>query len=309
MFMVKTSILAKVCGNIAIKTHFRQLSLEIDLNQYPEFAKIRPGQFAEIDISSLSLPPADTIPKELRDSSNRKILLRRPFSFSWFDTEKTDTMVAEILYRIVGPGTLRISSLVKGDVTNLISPLGNSFEIPAKKKYALLVAGGIGLAPLLPVAAMLGQEFREISVSAFIGAKTADELPFEAEGGRIGRLSKLGIEQEIATDDGTAGFGGFVTDCLQSWLDKKNLPASEVVIYGCGPEPMLAVVAKIAEKYGIDCQISMEKMMACGIGLCQGCAVKTKTNGENSENIENKPKYKLCCKDGPVFNSEEVIFE
>ncbi len=307
--MTQASISARICENIAIKDHFRRLILEIDLKRYPEFAKILPGQFAEFDISPLSLPPIDKIPKELRDSCCRKILLPRPFSFAGFSIKKGNLMLAEVLFRIVGPGTLRMSSLTEGDTINLIGPLGKPFGIPASKKYALLVAGGMGIAPLLPVAELLGRDYEKVSVSAFIGAKTVDELPFELESGHFGKLTELGIEQKIATDDGSAGFSGFVTNCLQNWLDKKNLPADETVIYGCGPEPMLAVLAKIAQKYGIGCQISMEKMMACGIGLCQGCAVKTKTDGKNVENTENEPKYQLCCKDGPVFDSKEVIFE
>ena len=303
MVMAQTSILAKVCRNTAIKADFRRLRLEIDLDQHPEFANIRPGQFAEFDISPLSLPPISEIPEELGDSYHRKILLRRPFSFAGFSAEKGKIMLVEVFYRILGPGTLRMSTLAEGDVVNLIGPLGNSFEISANKKYALLVAGGIGIAPLLPVAAMLRRKFEKVSVSAFIGAKTADELPFELENGQFGEFAELGIEQEIATDDGSVGFGGFVTDCLQNWLNEKKLSADEMVIYGCGPEPMLAVLAKISQKHGIVCQISMEKMMACGIGLCQGCAVKTKT--DSNEKFEDR----LCCKDGPVFDCKEVIFE
>jgi len=158
------------------------------------------------------------------------------------------------------------------------------------------------------MAAYLKADFPKVRTFAFVGAKTLGDLPFTVEGLESGKpviteFAKAGAESHIATDDGSAGFRGFVTECLTDWL-KANKPApDETIIYSCGPEPMLAEVARLAAQYEIDCQVSMERMMACGIGLCQSCAVECKVGGKD------KTVYKLCCKDGPVFDAREVVFE
>jgi len=106
----------------------------------------------------------------------------------------------------------------------------------------------------------------------------------------------------VATDDGSAGFAGLITDCLSEWLGRSDSASENMIIYGCGPEQMLVRVAKIAKQKKIDCQVSMERRMACGIGLCQSCAVECRV-AESNETV-----YKLCCEDGPVFNSSELVF-
>ena len=111
------------------------------------------------------------------------------------------------------------------------------------------------------------------------------------------------IDSIVTTDDGSAGLKGFVTKALEKLLNESNLAPAKTIIYSCGPEPMLEAVAKIAEKFNIECQVSMERVMACGIGLCQGCAVECKTDDPQ------KTIYKMCCSDGPVFDSKEVIFK
>jgi dihydroorotate dehydrogenase electron transfer subunit len=147
-------------------------------------------------------------------------------------------------------------------------------------------------------------------VTAFAGAKTAKELPFERKldeisqrlGFSLAEFAQYGIESLVATDDGSAEYHGLVTDCVIDWLDKANLRPGETVMYGCGPEAMLARLAEIAEQRSIECQVSMERLMACGIGLCQSCAVECKAD-QDQETV-----YKLCCKDGPVFDTKEVVF-
>ena len=121
---------------------------------------------------------------------------------------------------------------------------------------------------------------------------------FEAE---LAEPAESQIEKYTATDDGSEGIKGLVTDLLEQWFsNEKALAAEDMVIYSCGPEVMLKRVAEIAAGRNIDCQISMERLMGCGIGLCQSCAVECKGHGESV--------YKLCCKDGPVFDSKEVVF-
>ena len=286
-----------------------RLGLEFSGEGAEAFSNSWPGQFAEAELGNAALPGPQTIPKELADAAERQILLRRPFSFADVRAEKNKTTV-EILYGVAGPGTLRMTTLSRGDSISVIGPLGRGFWVPEGKKTALLVIGGMGAGPLLYLAKVLSENYPKIEVTAFAGAKTKLELPFERRldevsqglGFSIAEFAKYGAKSFIATDDGTAGFEGTAADCFSQWLEKSSLKSENTIIYSCGPEAMLKQISEIAKKRNIDCQISMERMMACGIGLCQSCAVECKTNGAN-ETI-----YKLCCKDGPVFESREVVF-
>jgi len=300
---------AAVCANRQIGHRFYRLGLEFSETGAEAFANCKPGQFAELDLSNTALPPSETIPEDLVDAAGRRILLRRPFSFCDITTKKNKTF-ADILYCVVGPATLRMTTLAAGNSVSIIGPLGNGFSVPDGKKTALLVAGGMGAGPLEHLAKVLTADYSDIDVIAFAGAKTVKELPFEARldeisqqlGFSLPEFAKFGIESQVATDDGSAGFAGLVTDCLSEWLDRSDLAGEDMIIYGCGPEKMLAQVAEIAQKRKIDCQVNMERMMACGIGICQSCAVECKIEG-SSETI-----YKLCCEDGPVFDAKGVVF-
>jgi dihydroorotate dehydrogenase electron transfer subunit len=300
---------AAVCANKQIGQRFYQLGLEFPGSGAEAFANCKPGQFAELDLSATALPPAKAIPEDLADAARRKILLRRPFSFTDVTTRDNKTSVV-ILYCIVGPSTLRMTTLSEGDSVSIIGPLGNGFWVPEVKKKALLVAGGMGAGPLQHLAKVLTADYSDIEVIAFAGAKTVQELPFEARldeisqqlGFSLPEFAQYGIESQVTTDDGSAGFAGLVTDCLLEWLGKSDLAGENAIIYGCGPEQMLARVAEIAKDKKIDCQVSMERRMACGIGLCQSCAVECRVTGSNDT------IYKLCCEDGPVFNSNELVF-
>lgn len=300
---------AVVSGNRQIGQRFYRLGLEFSKDGAETFAKSEPGQFAQLNLADTPLPPTGAIPKDLIDASGRKILLRRPFSFADV-VSKGDKTIVDILYGVVGPATLRMTRLSAGDSVNIIGPLGNGFRLPKGKKRALLVIGGMGAGPLQHLAKVLTADFADIEVITFAGAKTAKELPFEERldgisqglGFSLAEFARYGIKSLVATDDGSAGFAGLVTACLAEWLGRSGLTGKDIIIYSCGPEQMLARVAEIAKEKNIDCQVSMERMMACGIGVCQSCAVECKVNG-SSETI-----YKLCCEDGPVFDSREVVF-
>jgi len=268
-----------------------------------------PGQFAQLDLSTAGLPPAEAIPEDLADIARREILLRRPFSFADVTSREGKT-IAEVLYRVLGPATLRMTKLSPSDSISVIGPLGNGFSVPQGKKIALLVAGGTGAPPLQYLAKILSADYPYIEAIAFAGAKTAKELPFE---GRLDQISqqlgfslpefaRYGIKSLVATDDGSAGFAGLVSDCLKQWLEETRPTPQSAIIYACGPEAMLAKIAEITERKRIDCQVSMERMMACGFGVCQSCAVECRVTGSTDS------VYKLCCEDGPVFSSSEVIF-
>jgi dihydroorotate dehydrogenase electron transfer subunit len=300
---------AVVFANKQIGDRFYRLGLEFSGVGASAFVKARPGQFAEIDLSSIALPPAEGIAGDLRDAAERKILLRRPFSFCDVSSQRGKTKV-EILYCALGPATLRMTTLSAGNSVSVIGPLGNGFRAPAGRRTALLVSGGMGAGPLIHLAKTLAADYPKVEVVAFAGAKTRTELPFEKPTDEISQqlgfslheFARFGIESQLTTDDGSAGYEGLVTDCFLQWLERRSLSAKDTIIYSCGPEKMLARMAKIAEDKKIDCQISMERMMACGFGVCQSCAVKCKVNGSN------QTVYKLCCKDGPVFDAKEVVF-
>jgi len=300
-----------VSSNKQIGKRFYRLRLEFSANGARAFADFQPGQFAELDLSGTALPSVENIPEHLLDAAERNILLRRPFSFTDVTADRDKTF-ADLLYCVVGPATLRMTTLSAGNSVSVIGPLGNGFSIPDGKKTALLVVGGMGGPPLLHLAKVLTADSHatRIEVIAFAGAKTAKELPFEGRldeisqqlGFSIPEFARYGIESLVATDDGSAGYHGFVTDCLAERLGQTDLAAKDIVIYSCGPEAMLAKVAEIAKDKNIDCQLSLERRMACGIGLCQSCAVECKVSSSN------ETVYKMCCKDGPVFDSREVVF-
>lgn len=301
---------ASVRANKQIGPRFYRVKLEFSGPAAKVLADCKPGQFVQVDLSAAGLPSGQAIPEDLADKAGRKILLRRPFSFADV-TVKADKTLADILYCVVGPGSLRMTTLSAGDSVSVIGPLGNGFSVPDGKRTALLVAGGMGAGPLQHLGKALTADHPDINVIAFAGAKQAQALPFEKRldqisqelGFSLAEYAEYGIESLVATDDGSAGYEGPVTECVADWLDKANLSNGETVIYGCGPEPMLARMAHIAQQRSIDCQISMERLMACGIGLCQSCAVECRTE-KPDETV-----YKLCCQDGPVFDTKEVVFK
>ncbi|MBA7636138.1 Dihydroorotate dehydrogenase B (NAD(+)), electron transfer subunit [subsurface metagenome] len=281
---------AFVSSNKQIGKRFYRLRLEFSGNGARAFADFQPGQFAELDLSGTALPSVENIPEHLLDTAERKILLRRPFSFTDVTADRNKTF-ADLLYCVVGPATLRMTTLSAGNSVSVIGPLGNGFSVPDDKRTALLVAGGMGVPPLLHLAKVLTANSRatRIEVTAFAGAKTVKELPFESRldeisqqlGFSIPEFARYGIESLVATDDGSAGHHGFVTDCLVEWLSKSGLDSNSTIIYCCGPEPMLARMAEIAKNKNIDCQLSLERRMACGIGLCQSCAVECRVSDSN----------------------------
>lgn len=301
---------ATVLANRKIGECFYTMDLQFVDAGAKAFARFRPGQFLQIDVSTLALPPEDRIPPQLRDACRRSVLLRRPFSFADL-TIDGDKATAELLYCALGPASVRMTTLAAGDPLSVVGPLGNGFSVPKGKRNALLVVGGMGAPPIRCLAKSLKVERPDVNIVAFVGAKSATSLPFEGDFAHVPQkvdllvpaFSKLGIPSAVATDDGSAGYRGFITKRLALWLNEQAaLPLERTIIYACGPESMLAAVARIAGERGIDCQISMERRMACGIGLCQSCAVECRVEGSN------ETTYTLCCRDGPVFDARTVAF-
>ncbi|MDD5011200.1 MAG: dihydroorotate dehydrogenase electron transfer subunit [Phycisphaerae bacterium] len=301
---------ASVLQNRGLGDKFFRLSLEIEKKANSFFSAASAGQFVEIDVSQLAAPSEKLIPQNLEDSSQRNILLRRPFSFADIDSSN-DCTIVEILYCVLGPATLRMKTLKTSDTVNLIGPLGNGFTVPKDKKSAILVAGGMGAPPLIHLAKVLRKQHQDITITAFVGAKTKDDLAFfdiktdklkKPTDITLQEFAKHNIKPFISTDDGSAGSKGFVTEILKNHIAKHKPAGGETIIYACGPEAMLSATAALSSEFKIPCQVSLERRMACGIGLCQSCAVKCKA--QNGTAI-----YKLCCKDGPVFWTDEVVWE
>jgi dihydroorotate dehydrogenase electron transfer subunit len=308
--MTKGAFAATVTSNGRIRECFWTMRLEFSGAGARAFASFRPGQFVQVDVSHLGLPDESLIAPDLRDAAKRNILLRRPFSFADV-TAGPDKTTVELLYCVLGPASVRLTTLRPGDSLSFLGPLGNGFQVPPGKRLALLVVGGMGAPPIRCLAKLLRAEHPDTNIVAFVGAKTAQALPFEGQFDNVPEqidflvpaFAKFGIPSAVTTDDGSAGRRGFITDRLARWLDdQRDWSPQRTIVYGCGPEAMLAAVARVAAERNIECQVSMERRMACGIGVCQSCAVECRVEGSN-ETI-----YKLCCQDGPVFDARTVVF-
>jgi dihydroorotate dehydrogenase electron transfer subunit len=210
-------------------------------------------------------------------------LLRRPFSICGANRD-----VLLVLYRVVGRGTGILSGKKTGDHLSVLGPLGKGFEPPGDSVQPILVAGGMGIAPLIFLSLTLSRKDQQFLAGY---GSSSEVVPLD-------QLGIVGLSPAIATEDGSQGHHGRVTDLLESVLSVKEKPSA---IFTCGPLPMLNAVARIARGRNIPCRVSLESHMACGVGACQGCAVKNAPDGE-------KP-YAHVCRDGPVFDAKTLDWE
>ena len=217
---------------------------------------------------------------EVRVDHSPTTFLRRPISVNFVDTERNELW---LLIAIVGNGTRQLAQLSVGDIVNCVLPLGNSFTLPdSPERRVLLVGGGVGVAPLLYFGSLIHANGGEPTF--LLGARSASDLLLLDHFRRFGRVF-------VTTEDGTAGEKGFVTG--HSLLQTEHFDQ----ISTCGPKPMMVAVARYARKANIDCEASLENMMACGLGACLCCVEKT-TEGN------------LCvCKEGPVFNINKLLWQ
>jgi dihydroorotate dehydrogenase electron transfer subunit len=179
----------------------------------------------------------------------------------------------------------------EGEKLSVLGPLGRGFEVPDGHSFPLLVAGGMGVAPLF----FLAQAVMPRLIHFMIGVSSASELV------AIERMGIHNIDVSIATDDGTLGHTGPVTDLLDAHLGQGGRQKDPFSVFACGPRPMLKKVAAITSQYRIPYQASLESVMACGLGACQGCAVKASPG-------EGRPFHHVC-KDGPVFRAESIDWD
>ncbi len=227
----------------------------------------------------------------VRCSSTLDPFLRRPISVN--DTDRENGRVF-LLFRVAGRGTALLSQKAAGDVVDVMGPLGRGFELPdEKREEVFVVAGGIGIAPLF---FLLKELFlRGIAADVFYGAASAGGLMLAQE------IKELGHRLHTATDDGTAGFGGRVTELFASYLSAGR-PSKGDRLYGCGPRLMLKEICRLAEAFGLKGEISWEERMGCGVGACLGCACKVKDGAGGVV-------FRRTCIDGPVFAAGEVVFD
>lgn len=211
-------------------------------------------------------------------------LLRRPISVAIAGWDEPEDLVT-LIFEVRGEGTRWLSQRRVGDKLDVLGPLGNSFDVSQEGHY-LLVGGGIGVPPLITYG-----EGLKWPRTAVLGFRTKDKA-FPAV---VSRFQEHCEQTYLCTDDGTLGRHGFVDGQVREILAKDN---SFTSILACGPKPMLKSVAKAAAEFGIPCQVSMEERMACGVGACLGCAIRMKDG-----------TMKHVCKDGPVFNAEEVDWD
>ena len=206
-------------------------------------------------------------------------LLRRPFSICGV---RDDDLVL-ILYRVVGRGTTIMCDVREGESLSVLGPLGSGFEMPHKGEKPLLVAGGMGIAPLI----FLASTIEPGSFTFLAGFGSAEEIVATDE------IGLSGLDLSLSTDDGSAGHRGLVTELLENHLSGFNGNINPVV-FACGPLPMLKEVAAITLDKDVPCQVSLEASMACGLGACQGCAIRRSS--------EQAIAYYHVCQDGPVFD-------
>jgi len=221
-------------------------------------AASKPGQFLNVRCNDTDFP-----------------LLRRPFG-----VHRISNNNVSIIYEIKGSGTKTLSKQNPSTLLDVIGPLGHGFDLNLTKDTAVLVGGGMGIAPLM----FLAQELIRIGkkIYVLIGAKTKDFVICEED------FKNLGAEVFVATEDGSYGEQGLITNILLKTLG--------FTTYACGPMPMLGEIAKISNKNNVVCQLSLEEFMCCGLGGCFSCVCQTKHG------------FQRVCKEGPVFDSKEIIF-
>jgi dihydroorotate dehydrogenase electron transfer subunit len=267
---------SQVLSNIEVSPSYFRMRMTAP----PAVLDATPGQFVMVRVSRAIDP-----------------LLRRPFGIydmGTFMTPYADSgrqTFLEILYKVVGRGTGMMADLHTGDHLDIIAPLGKGFDLGREEEEKVLVGGGVGLAPLYLLARELVKSGK---VRLFAGGRSKDDVLCITE------FERLGVETYVATDDGTLGDRGLVTQVMMKHL---AVGSGAKRLYACGPMPMLRAVAGIAEEMQVPCQVSLEAFMACGMGACLGCVVK------GANHSAETPDYRCVCKDGPVFESTDLSWE
>jgi dihydroorotate dehydrogenase electron transfer subunit len=268
---VPVDVVAEVISNVHLSSDYNVIGLAA-----PEIAaRALPGQFVMVKVGDRLEP-----------------LLRRPFSV--FEVLKDDGHMVglSLLSKRVGPSTTLLFDAKPGDRIHCLGPLGRPFAPVAAPDEAWLVAGGVGLAPFATLADVLRR--RKIKTRLYYGARRVAELF------HLDLFEKMEVELVLATEDGSRGERGRVTVPLERDL-KARPPSAGVMLYACGPEPMLAAVARLSAAYGRPAQVSVERVMGCGVGGCYSCVIPVETP-------EEKPHFVRSCLAGPVFRANDIVW-
>ncbi len=270
--MPPVDIDATVIANARLSRDYSVLSLAA-----PEVGRrTQPGQFVMVKPAGVSDP-----------------LLRRPFSvFEVLRDSAGDVTGVSILNKRAGRSTNRLYELEPGDVVSCLGPLGLPFKSVTAPTEAWMVAGGVGLAPFATLAESLAAS--KTPTTLFYGARTAEELFY------LNFFQDLGITLVLSTEDGARGVKGRVTAPLEDAL--KQVGPAGAMVYACGPEPMLKAVAELAARYGQPSQVSVERVMGCGLGGCYSCVVPVKHGDEHANLVRS-------CISGPVFDGAELVWD
>ena len=219
-------------------------------------------------------------------------LLRRPFSVFEVLRDSGRVTGLTLLSKRIGVTTTMLFDAVEGDVVSCLGPLGRPYQLVAPPAEAWIVAGGVGLAPFATLTEALAG--RGTTITMFYGARTGGELFY------LEWFRSRGVRLVLTTEDGSAGERGRVTGPLEREL--KDVRAREVMIYACGPEPMLEAVAHIAARYGRPSQVSVERVMGCGMGGCYSCVIPVREPGGGQH-------YVRSCLAGPVFPGADLAWD
>jgi dihydroorotate dehydrogenase electron transfer subunit len=307
-----------VAANELICTEHYRLTIRL-----AEFPCSWPGQFVQIACDGVDVDEC-AAPREMewepgrprpsvcdRDFLGALPYLRRPFSIARRVDLADGQVDIDIIHRVVGKGTRYLQKLREGDAVSVLGPLGKGFSIPENLELGLLVGGGVGIPPMFYLAEAFAAAGKP--AVAFVGAQRSDLVPLSfaaggplpsAEGDPVinaGEFAKFNFPTVISTDDGSLGFKGFVTGALTRFVEQRpTLDRTKVVVYCCGPTPMMKATAKVATQFGFKCQVSLEQPMACGMGTCQSCVIRYQPANATDW------VYKLTCTDGPVFDSADI---
>ncbi len=272
--------------------------------------QINPGHFLEINFEYDDLQPTILDDNTLKTKELPKhfgliepyALISRPISVCNVYHKQHSTEIS-IIYKTVGIWTSKLAKSQQGDKLKIVGPLGGSvFPILSSYDICVLVAGGVGLPPLLFLAEELSRCGNFKKIYLLVGSASREELPLPYTDDmkkirEFAVLSSPNVELIIATDDGSEGEQGFVTDLAEQILSQHK--GEKSIFYSCGPKIMMKKVSELSAKNSSPCYVSLEERMACGVGACQSCVINIKS--DNSQN-----KYALCCSEGPVFSADII---
>ncbi len=273
MAHVSFSAHARVTAHIAVSDTSYLLTLEA-----PSVARaITPGQFILLRCWEGVMP-----------------LLNRPFGACRKDIARG---TFTILYKVRGPATRLMTRLTKGDRVAVTGPLGKGFDLAAARdaETLLLCAGGIGVGPIAFLSRQLRAKYPSKDMAVFCGARTKKELFLQKD------LEKIGAKIIVATDDGSRGYKGLISDCMLGWCKDRKNKFSSSMAFACGPRLMSKSFITVSDALGVPAQLLLEEHFACGVGACYGCAVKVKR--------AHAVEYARICHDGPVFWADTLILE